>query len=117
MIGEWAHPRQFTTEWVKAIPYHVGRGVYVISYAASPLYVGRGNIRERLLKHVSGEGNRYVAMAVKNRNYLTFTYMELFSEHQAETALIDALGGRIIPGLGPLNLANLMRGSDPEDGF
>jgi hypothetical protein len=54
-------------------------------------------------------------MAVKNNLYLRFTYLELWSEHQAEKALIEALGGPVLPGVGPSLLANLVSGSDPAD--
>jgi hypothetical protein len=116
MLQRWAHARQFTRECVAEIPDYVNVGVYVIFYATlRPLYVGRGKIRDRLLKHVTEKGNRYVAMAVRNQTYLTFTYMELMSENQTEAHLIEALGGDVLPGVGPSLLANLMRGSDPGD--
>jgi hypothetical protein len=114
-IGRWARTRQFTPEGIAPIPPDA-LGVYVIFYARlRPLYAGRGQIKVRLRKHLTENGNRYVAMAVRNGTYLTYTYMELLDEHQAEADLIKELGGDFLPGIGPSRLANLMRGSDPAD--
>lgn len=112
---KWHRLNQFNKSFVDAIPPATA-GVYVIHQVNRPLYVGKSrDIGKRLLEHLAERGNRYVAMAVRNRDYLTFTYLELQSEAQAEKALIDALGGPVLPGLGPLQLANLVRGSDPVD--
>src|SRR6267142_5563207 len=111
----WHRLLQFNDSWVNTIPSGTW-GVYVIHEFDRPLYVGRSkDIRGRLLDHLAERGNRYVAMAVKNGVYLTFTYLELWSEHQAEKALIEALGGPVLPGMGPSRLANLVSGSDPAD--
>ena len=114
-IQGWHRLQQFNDSWVKMITPGTS-GVYVIHEFNKPLYVGRSrDIRGRLLDHLAGRGNRYVAMAVRNNLYLIFTYLELWSEHQAEKALIEALGGPVLPGVGPSLLANLVSGSDPAD--
>jgi predicted GIY-YIG superfamily endonuclease len=116
-IQGWHRLLQFNESWVIPIPAGTS-GVYVIHEFNRPLYVGRsGDIRRRLLEHLAGRGNRYITMALKNYVYLTFTYLELASEQQAEKALIAALGGPTLPGVGPSNLANLVSGSDPEDRY
>jgi hypothetical protein len=71
----WRRLQQFNDSWIKMIPPGTS-GVYVIHEFDRPLYVGRSrDIRGRLLDHLAGRGNRYVAMAAKNNLYLTFTYL------------------------------------------
>lgn len=114
-VQGWHRLQQFNEYCVGAVPDGLS-GVYIIHQFTRPLYVGRSkDIKHRLREHLARRGNRYVAMAVENKDFLAFTYLELASEHQAEKALIEALGGPVLPGLGPLQLANLMRGSDPAD--
>ena len=114
-MAGWQRLQQFNKSWVDAIPPGTC-GVYVIHQFTRPLYVGRSrDIKRRLQEHLAFRGNRYVTMALRNNDYLTFTYLEVMSERQAEKELIAALGGPVLPGLGPFQLANLVSGSDPAD--
>src|SRR5690242_6245463 len=114
-MAGWHKLQQFNKSWVDAIPAGTC-GAYVIHQFTRPLYVGRSrDIKNRLRDHLALRGNRYVALAVRNGDFLTFTYLEASSEQQAEKELIAALGGPVLPGLGPSTLANLVSGSDPAD--
>ena len=87
-------------------------GVYVVYDLAGPVYVGRSrvSIRDRLMAHVTGRGNRNLALArhVGASGSLTFSYLcGVASVEQAEAQLIRTLG--------VARFANLRRETDPAD--
>jgi len=92
---------------VRAVPHRPG--VYIVYDLAGPIYVGRSrrDIHERLWRHLHGQGNRNLAMAMRLRADLTFEYEWLASPEQTEAQLIRYLGVE--------KFANLRREADPAD--
>jgi excinuclease UvrABC nuclease subunit len=87
-----------------------GPGVYIIYKAdGTPFYVGRSivSIHHRLSCHANRMGSRKVREALARGEKLTFEWEEMWSPHQAEAQLIDALGTRLA--------GNLRRETDPAD--
>ena len=67
---------------VRAVPHRPG--VYTVYDLAGPIYVGRSrwDIQERLWRHLDGQGNRNLAMAMRLGADLTFEYEWLASPGQ-----------------------------------
>lgn len=88
-----------------------GGGVYIIYDLAGPIYVGRSinDIRGRLRRHLSGQGNRIVRQAAGSEavGSLMFEFRNLTSVHQVEKQLISHLGTQLF--------ANLIDGTDPAE--
>lgn len=84
-------------------------GVYIIERNGDPYYVGRSrvSIRERLSRHLSGNGSRMVASILGGSDKLTVEYECLDSPEQMEAQLIQELG--------TTNFGNLRRETDPAD--
>ena len=102
--------RPFDLVSVATIPHEPG--VYVVYDLAGPIYVGRSrvSVRDRLVAHVTGRGNRNLRMAtqVGASGSLTFSYLGgIASVEQAEALLIRTLG--------VTRFANLRRETDPAD--
>lgn len=102
--------RPFDVVRVSAVPCE--SGVYVVYDLAGPIYVGRSrvSIRDRLMAHVTGRGNRNLTLArhVGAAGSLTFSFLSgIVSVEQAEAQLIQALG--------VTQFANLRKETDPAD--
>ena len=86
----------FTAIHVAKVPRQAG--VYVIYDLAGAIYAGRSgvDIHRRLYAHVTGSGNRNIALArrVGAGSSLSFTYCCLpkVEQRQVESLLIAALG-------------------------
>ena len=95
---------------VATVPHEPG--VYIVYDLAGPIYVGRSrvSIRDRLMAHLTGRGNRNLALAIRvgASSSLSFSYLGgIGSVEQAEAQLIRVLGVS--------RFANLRKESDPAD--
>ncbi len=101
-MPRWSEPKHFDEDNVQTYAPREA-GVYQIGFYRSgnftPSYLGRalGNktsIHSRLLNHLRGNGNAYIAeyQDTRLRNHLYFRYMRSFNPAQTEASLLNRFG-------------------------
>jgi hypothetical protein len=103
-------PQPFSASTVNSAP--VAGGIYVVYDLFGPIYVGRSrlSLRDRMLLHFGGNGNRNfrLATAIGTRSQMSYTY-HVGVEQPGEAER------RLETDLGPAAAASLRQERDPAD--